>query len=90
MTFREEKVEAFIANFNTNKEHIRNFEGVEYLELLKDKNQSNVFFTYSVWQSEEHLENYRNSDLFKGVWSKTKPLFALPAEAWSMESLEQL
>lgn len=90
MTFQEEKVEAFLANFNTNKEHIRNFEGVEYLELLKDKNQSNVFFTYSVWQSEEHLNNYRNSDLFKKVWSKTKPLFFSPAEAWSVESVIQL
>jgi len=90
MTFQEKKIEEFLANFNSNKEYIRNFDGVEYLELLKDKNHPNVFFTYSVWKSEEHLENYRKSDLFKGVWSKTKPLFSAPAEAWSMDSLIQL
>ena len=90
MTFQKEKVNDFLANFNANKTDIRGFDGVEYLELLKDKNNPHVFFTYSVWESEAHLENYRKSDLFKSVWSKTKPLFSEPAEAWSMDSITQL
>jgi len=90
MNFQKEKVDEFLANFNANKAFIRSFEGVEYLELLKDKTQPHIFFTYSVWKSEEYLEIYRNSDLFKDIWSKTKPLFSEPAEAWSMDSLIQL
>ncbi len=90
MTFQPEKVDEFLLNFNNNKALIRAFDGVKHLELLKDKNNSNIFFTYSVWDSEIHLENYRNSDLFKGVWAKTKPLFADKPEAWSVDSIEKL
>jgi len=90
MTFYEDKVDEFLSNFEQNKKAIRNFEGVEYLELLQDKDNPCCYFTYSVWKSEEHLEQYRGSDLFKGVWAKTKPLFAVKAQAWSTESIHKL
>lgn len=90
MTFQPEKVDEFLFNFNESKTLIRAFEGVQHLELLRDKNNFNIFFTYSIWQSENHLENYRNSDLFKGVWAKTKPLFSSKPEAWSVDSIEKL
>ena len=90
MTFQANKVDDFLANFNQNKQAIRNFEGVKHLELLQDKNLPNVFFTYSIWESEAHLEQYRKSPLFKGVWALTKPLFLKKAEAWSVDSIQKL
>ena len=87
LTFKPDKVAAFIENFNQNKHHIRNFEGVLHLELLNDKTNSNIYFTYSIWQSEQHLENYRNSALFKSIWEVTKPMFSAKAEAWSVERI---
>jgi len=90
MTFAPDKVEEFLENFHQVKEKIRAFVGVSRLELLQDKNQSNILFTYSFWESEEHLLNYRNSDLFKAVWAKTKPLFSEKAEAWSVDSVVKL
>lgn len=90
MTFEESKVLEFLANFHENKTAIRNFNGVKHLELLNDKNNPNIYFTYSIWESEQHLEEYRNSELFKNVWSKTKPLFIQKAEAWSVDSIVKL
>jgi len=90
MTFEPSKVERFLKNFEENKHHIRSFKGAKYLELLNDKNNPNIFFTYSVWKSEQHLENYRNSDLFKNVWAATKPLFSKKVEAWSVENIVTL
>lgn len=90
LTLQEECVAEFLANFNKQKTHIRAFDGVQHLELLNDKNNPNIFFTYSIWESEQHLENYRNSELFKSIWSVTKPMFSAKAEAWSTESLERL
>jgi heme-degrading monooxygenase HmoA len=52
-------------------------------------NNPNIFFTYSFWQSQNDLEKYRNSALFKEVWSKTKKMFAEKAQAWSTEILTQ-
>ena len=87
MTFNPEKVNEFLANFEEVKSKIRAFDGVEHLELLSDKNNPNIYFTYSIWESEDHLNNYRHSDLIKSVWAVTKPLFIKKPEAWSLESM---
>jgi len=57
--------------------------------MLQDLNQKNVFFTYSWWNSEGDLNAYRNSDLFKGVWVKTKLLFNDKPLAWSTEKINE-
>jgi quinol monooxygenase YgiN len=89
MTFAPEEVTNFLSNFEKAKEKIRNFEGVEHLELLQDKNHSNIFFTYSFWKEESYLEKYRQSDLFQSIWAVTKPMFIEKAEAWSVESIQK-
>ena len=90
MTFRKEEIETFLEVFEQSKKAIRNFPGVTHLELLKGTQNENVIFTYSHWQTDEDLENYRNSKLFKDTWAKTKPLFLKPAEAWSTERIAHL
>ncbi|MCH2490703.1 MAG: antibiotic biosynthesis monooxygenase [Flavobacteriales bacterium] len=87
MEFQEAKVSTFLDNFETVKSKIRNFPGCEFLELYRDKNNRAIFFTYSRWKEEQDLENYRNSDLFKGVWATTKPMFKSKAQAWSVDTL---
>ena len=83
MTFRPEKTEEFLEIFRNSKAKIRAFEGCQHVELLKDLNQPNIYSTYSLWDSEEHLNNYRDSELFGQVWPATKTLFADKPQAWS-------
>lgn len=87
MTFKPELVEDFLKVFNANKARIREFEGCSHLELHRDANQHNIFATYSYWDRPEDLEKYRNSPLFKEVWSQTKALFADKPEAYSHERM---
>jgi heme-degrading monooxygenase HmoA len=90
MGFHEENIPAFLENFELNKDKIRNAEGNRFLELYQDKNDKNIFFTYSYWETEADLENYRNSVLFNTVWTFTKQLFNAKPEAWSLEKLVSL
>ena len=85
MTFREEEVENFLSLFNERKELIRHFEGCSHLELWQDAHRANVFFTYSMWQSETHLDHYRYSELFKDTWTRTRALFSEKPQAWSVQ-----
>ncbi|MFT5103906.1 MAG: autoinducer 2-degrading protein [Candidatus Latescibacterota bacterium] len=87
MEFKEENVTAFLANFETVKDKIRNFPGCAFLELYADKNDPSIYFTYSKWEDESDLENYRTSELFKGIWATTKPMFRSKARAWSVDTL---
>ncbi len=90
MNFKESNIALFLENFNMNKQKIRNSKGCNLLELYRDKNEHNTFFTYSYWESEADLEAYRNSELFKVVWGKTKVLFNNKPEAWSVDKVESL
>ena len=90
MSFQPSKTEEFLHNFHENKEKIRNFKGCRFLELYRDKKYDNIFFTYSYWDSEEDLETYRKSDLFKTVWNKTKILFDDLPQAWSVDKVVTL
>ena len=90
LSFEPSKIEEFLSNFEANKHKIRNFEGCCFLELYRDQNTTNVFFTYSYWASETDLNTYRHSELFKEVWATTKPLFNAKPEAWSVDKLASL
>lgn len=87
LSFEDKNIQSFLEIFENSKEKIRNFKGCRLLELYNDRNYKNIFFTYSYWDSEESLNNYRQSDYFKDVWSKTKILFNDKPEAWSVNSL---
>ncbi|PRY08878.1 quinol monooxygenase YgiN [Pontibacter ummariensis] len=88
MTFQEEKTEEFLEIFRESKDKIRAFEGCNHVELLQDVNQPHVYSTYSLWDSEAHLNSYRHSALFGKVWKATKALFADKPQAWSMQQVE--
>ena len=90
MGFDPDKIETFLQNFEKRKTLIRNFDGCLFLELYRDKNNTNQFFTYSYWTDEAALENYRNSSLFKEVWADTKIYFNQKPEAWSVDKLVSL
>ena len=87
MTFQKEKIADFLQLFESNKQKIRNFKGCLYLRLMQDLHTENVFFTYSHWENENDLENYRKSELFQGVWANTKLYFLEKPEAWSVKEI---
>ena len=84
LTFKIGDIPEFEQIFEETRYLIMDFEGCTSLELLQDVSNPSIFFTYSQWDSEDHLNNYRNSDFFNGLWSKTKLLFAAKPEAWSV------
>ena len=90
MSFHEENIPKFLGNLDLMKEKIRNAPGNRLLELYQDKNNPEIFFTYSYWETENDLENYRNSELFYDVWLFTKKLFNDKPEAWSLDKLVSL
>jgi len=84
LTFRTENISDFLEIFRESNKYISSFNGCRHLELLTDKGNSCIFFTYSTWESERYLDNYRKSDLFITTWEKTKVLFSEPAVAWTL------
>jgi len=90
MSFLPGTTETFLKVFEDSKHQIRGFDGCLHLELWQDKGDKNIFMTYSIWLTADHLEAYRNSELFADTWRKTKILFREKALAWSAEVLHEL
>ena len=86
MTFIHQNFDSFKEIFYESQKLITAFDGCIRLELMKDVSNECIFFTISYWQSEEKLNSYRDSYLFKNTWSKVKPLFSEKAMAWSLSS----
>lgn len=86
--FQEDKLETFRSIFQNSYPRIRDFPGCHKLELMRDPKDPTVLYTFSLWESDEHLQAYRKSELFGSVWPRTKALFAGKPEAFSMERVE--
>jgi len=87
MKFREEELDNFLTLFHTVENKIRSFPGCNGMRLLRQTDDPTTLFTYSLWDSEEHLKDYRFSELFKDTWSKTRILFADKPQAWSLTEM---
>ena len=90
MTFHQEALPAFMDIFDASAPQIRAFPGCAYLALWQDTAYPTILTTHSHWSGPEALEAYRQSDLFKQTWAKTKPLFAAPPRAFSHHTLRTI
>lgn len=86
MEFEPNKVDDFLKLFEEVKGKISTFPGCKHLELCQDAKLQHVYYTFSKWEAEEHLEKYRHSDFFADTWSKTKVLFGGKPLAYSLQS----
>lgn len=86
MTYKLEHCADFEAYFDQIKSQVGNQPGCFGVKLLKDVNPtSGIYFTYSTWIDQVHLNAYRETELFAAVWPTVKAWFSAPAEAWSTE-----
>ncbi len=90
LTFDPDKTDEFLGVFEEMKTQIRGFDGCRHLELWRSRSEPNVFFTFSIWDTEAHLEAYRHSALFQATWQRTKALFTARAQAWSVDTVESV
>jgi len=81
------KKEIFISIFKENNHYIKASPGCVGVQLLQDEKYDNIFFTYSHWEAESDLNNYRKSSIFGEIWKATKATFCGLPEAWTTKSI---
>jgi quinol monooxygenase YgiN len=64
MEFRVDKVEEFKHIFKTSCSKIKARKGCHHVELLQDVKNPCLFFTFSIWDEEDDLNAYRDSELY--------------------------
>lgn len=84
--FHPEKINDFLSFFDTVNQVVNNFEGCLGMRLTQDIHRPEIVFTISHWETEEALNNYRDSEAFGNIWRTIKPMFEEKTEAWSVEN----
>jgi (4S)-4-hydroxy-5-phosphonooxypentane-2,3-dione isomerase len=90
LNIKSSEIQNFKNTFNKNRSKIIGFKGCIDVDLLQDKSNASIFFTYSKWENENSIENYRSSNIFKGIWSTVKPFFNEKAQAWSLDQINRI
>jgi autoinducer 2-degrading protein len=84
--FQEDKISDFLALFDQVVTKVNAFDGCQKMYMLRDIHNPAVFITHSIWNSENDLNAYRDSELFQSIWPTIKPWFAEKAQAWSLST----
>lgn len=84
MEFQKDKLLDFRELFKEVQPKIANFPGCLHVEMCTDPTFENVFYTFSKWENDEHLQAYRESKLFEETWVRTKALFSGKPLAYSL------
>ena len=90
LSFDPDKIKEFEALFNFNRSAIKSYKGCRDVKLMKNVAQKNCYFTVSSWESEELLNEYRNSPLFEKIWGEAKKYFNAKPEAWTLEEISNV
>ena len=85
LTLNEDSLDFFFKEFNNNKAEIVNFPGCRGMKMLQDIKHKGTVMTYSHWDNEKALNDYRESDVFSALWNNIKTHFTERPEAWSHE-----
>ena len=86
LEFQNDRIDDFLRFFEGIKDVVNTFPGCYGMKLYQDIENPNIIMTYSHWESEEALNNYRDSEQFGEIWPSIKPWFANKPQAWSMNA----
>ena len=81
LTFLPDFSEEFYRIYVEKESRIASWPGCSGVKLYQDVNHPAIYFTWSLWESEAHLNDYRHSAFFQETWAVVKKHFAAPPEA---------
>ena len=88
MDLKPGRKEMFMAIFDQVRTSIETQPGCLGLEIWESMHEHQYsIWTISSWQSVQHLDQYRESELFRKTWTQVKPLFSSKAQAWTLSSI---
>lgn len=87
LTFKPDNLQDFLDFIEPYCSKINSVKGCHGVQFLSDISNPHIFFTYSKWETELDLENYRQSELFQHVWTTVKQWFGDRPQAWSLNIL---
>jgi quinol monooxygenase YgiN len=87
MVVDQNKIDVFNHFMSNVKMEKIKLEGCVHYDHFGDKQYQNVFYSYTIWESERYLNKYRKSELFREVSSTLRSLCLTEPTAWTVENV---
>ncbi len=87
MELNETKIELFEHFMDNLKEEKLKQDGCLHHDIFCDKDNSMMFFSYTIWATEKHLKKYKKTELFKEVTRTIRTLCVKEPIAWTVENV---
>ncbi len=87
MTLKEAHVDSFKKRIPIISIEVRRVSGCMHNDIFRDKNKDNVFYSYTIWNSEEDIEKYLNSQYYKEIWNDLWDYFKIEPQAWKIDNI---
>ncbi len=85
MFFRPHALEQLMPLIHRQLRNVMSHPGCLAVKLFRDTSDPDHLCTFSIWEDQEALDDYRQSDHFIEVWSTLKSHFAKPPQAYSFK-----
>ncbi len=87
MELIEKKVELFELFMKNLKDEKLKQEGCLHHDIFCDKDNSLIYFSYTIWATEKYLKKYKKTELFKEVTRTIRTLCFKEPIAWTVENV---
>ncbi|ACF14489.1 Antibiotic biosynthesis monooxygenase [Chloroherpeton thalassium ATCC 35110] len=88
MSFQPQESTRFLSLYKQVHPKILSFPGCVSVELLHEVHDEHAYTTYSLWQNNDALEAYRQSDFFKATWTEVRKMLRSKTLAISYRKVE--
>lgn len=79
-----EEFESFVHQF---KDELMSTEGCRHFDILKDKENNKQLFMFMIWQEDDFLDQFRQSDLNKLLVGKLNYFSEKEPSSWTVETV---
>ncbi len=86
MKVEQHKQDAFCLFMKNLYDEKLRLQGCLHFDYFKNKN-SNVYYSYTIWENVKYLKEYKKSDLFKEVVHTLRDLCVEEPQAWTIENV---
>ncbi len=81
------KMEAFqLFMENLHDEKLR-LNGCLHFDFFNERQNPNIFYSYTIWEHEKFLKQYKKTDLFKEVVQTLRELCIDEPQAWTIQNV---
>jgi|GEM_PF-2597853 hypothetical protein len=87
MKVNEHKLTAFRMFMDNLYDEKLRMSGCLHFDYFEEKRNSNVFYSYTIWENIKFLKEYKKSDLFKEVVQTLRYLCSEEPQAWTIENV---